>query len=89
MSREMERRFDERPIGPIGWMDKAACNGMDTEIFFPETGDNRQFTRIKKICGSCEVQTTCLDYAVRQNLTDGWFGGMSPENRSQYARRFR
>lgn len=77
----METYLEDRPIGDIGWMKDAACDGIDTEFFFPEVSHAGHFATIRALCGGCPVRLNCLDYANRQGLTEGWFGGVPPKER--------
>jgi hypothetical protein len=73
--------------GRLGWMDQAACKGLPTERFFPETGEGRKASEAKAICSGCQVQAPCRELAVRgaDSLEDdfGVFGGTVPTERSQ------
>jgi WhiB family transcriptional regulator, redox-sensing transcriptional regulator len=72
--------------GRLGWMDQAACKGMATERFFPETGEGRKASEAKAICADCEVQQPCRDLAVKAadslDSDHGVFGGTVPTERS-------
>ena len=47
------------------WRDRAACLGMDSDIFFPERTEGRRTDKeAKAICATCPVTEACLDYAV-------------------------
>ena len=46
------------------WQDRALCAQTDPEAFFPEKGGSTR--EAKRICGSCEVSSECLDYALAQ-----------------------
>ena len=63
------------------WYYRAACQGMDTELFFP-TADEPP-TEALAVCADCPVRDRCLDYAVEHNLTDGVWGGRSAYQRKQ------
>jgi WhiB family transcriptional regulator, redox-sensing transcriptional regulator len=85
---EQTRRLPLVPgEGRLGWMDQAACKGLPTERFFPETGEGRKATEAKAICATCQVQEPCRELAVRgaDSLEDdyGVFGGTVPTERSQ------
>ncbi len=71
--------------GRLGWMDQAACKGMPTERFFPETGEGRKASEAKAICATCQVQDQCRELAVRgadaQDTDHGVFGGTVPTER--------
>ncbi len=43
------------------WMSRAACRGMDTNLWF--RADNR---RALKVCISCPVRWECLEDAIRE-----------------------
>ncbi|NBO53553.1 MAG: WhiB family transcriptional regulator [Actinobacteria bacterium] len=76
------------------WMDKAACIGMDADIFFPErdgkplTGGRGIYDKARQVCATCTVKNECLNYAFHFNMTEfGMFGGLSPrERRKQFTR---
>jgi len=59
--------------------DKAACEGMDQVIFFPEKGASTK--EAKKICQGCNIRIKCLDYAIENNINNGFWGGMSERER--------
>ena len=66
------------------WRTRAACRGMDTDMFFPERGDGAAVDAAKAVCGACPVAADCLDEAI--NLPDGWgafgiWGGTSGRQR--------
>ena len=52
------RLWLERP----NWMLRAACRGMDPDLFFPERGEITD--ACKTICRGCPVRLDCLDYAM-------------------------
>jgi hypothetical protein len=72
--------------GRLGWMDQAACKGMPTERFFPETGEGRKASEAKAICATCQVQEPCRELAVQGadslHSDHGVFGGTVPTERS-------
>jgi WhiB family redox-sensing transcriptional regulator len=64
------------------WWENASCKGMDTEIFFPERGRSHLSERvIFEVCGNCPVQEKCLEYAIENDCTVGYYGGVSARNR--------
>jgi predicted DNA-binding protein (UPF0251 family) len=71
--------------GRLAWMDGAACKGMDTERFFPDTGEGRKANEAKTICAGCQVQDPCRELAVRGadslDTDHGVFGGTVPTER--------
>ena len=61
------------------WSERAACRGMTTEAFF-----GRNLTEARealRICGGCMVQKQCLDYAIREDIHLGVWGGMTERQR--------
>ena len=66
------------------WQDKAACKGLDPELFFPPRGVNA--TEAKAVCASCPVQTDCALYALEHNEREGIWGGLAREERLAFKR---
>lgn len=58
------------------WVDRAACNGLDTELFYDT--HNRAQAAAKAVCARCPVQAECHDAWVamdRYARSHGiWFG---------------
>jgi WhiB family redox-sensing transcriptional regulator len=71
------------------WRERAACRNMDPNLFFPNSGrklDNEKQEAIAKaVCARCVVRTSCLEYALRTDQIIGVWGGMSEEERRNYA----
>jgi hypothetical protein len=70
------------------WKETPACQGTDTEAFFPE--DDKHYANVpilQKICSTCPVLNQCLEYSLHWAVT-GWWGGMS-EIQRRYLRRER
>ncbi len=67
------------------WIDRAACRGMPTSVFFPE-GRGASDTEALAVCRSCPVREPCGDYAVTEGLTVGIWGGMTAEDRAEVRR---
>ena len=62
------------------WRDRAACLGVDPELFFPigNTGPALlQIEEAKAVCRRCEVVEPCLSWAVESRQEDGVWGGQS------------
>jgi WhiB family redox-sensing transcriptional regulator len=79
MYQELERA---EPVYP--WMDDAACqNDPDPDLWFrgaeiPKAADR---ATALGICAVCKVRKPCLDFAMKEELTDGIYGGLLPEQR--------
>ena len=63
------------------WLDRAACDGLDVALFFPEEGENP--TTALEVCKACPVRHDCLDEAIRNNETHGVWGGLTPRQRQR------
>jgi WhiB family redox-sensing transcriptional regulator len=69
---------------PPDWMEDAICPQTDPDVFFPRPGD---WSRpAKRICGECDVQEICLDYALEKDIRFGIWGGKSPKQRLRIAK---
>ena len=56
----------------------------DLDFFFPSTGVElrERLPRLQQLCGSCIHKTACLSFAINNNETDGFWGGMTSDERS-------
>lgn len=72
------------------WRGRAACSRLEPDIFYP-VGDGayaREMTGIaKQACLSCPVRAECLRQALETGERYGIWGGMTPEERRDLARR--
>lgn len=66
-------------IGEIGGV---GCQ-ENMDVFFPETGDFREIREAKSICRACPLIDLCGEYAIRFNVTDGIWGGLTPTERKR------
>jgi WhiB family redox-sensing transcriptional regulator len=67
-----------------GWRAKAACLGMDSELFFPvaTTGPALEQTeRAKAVCRRCPVLNACLEWALETKQDAGVWGGLTEDER--------
>ena len=69
------------------WQRRAACRGPESVLFFaptlpePRTDRDARETRAKTICGGCDVQVECLEYALRIREPHGIWGGLNESER--------
>jgi WhiB family redox-sensing transcriptional regulator len=56
----------------------AACSGLDTEIFYPNTA--AELSAAKAICADCPVIAMCAKWGV-ERVNDGVLGGLSEKER--------
>lgn len=74
----------------MDWRSKAACLGVDPELFFPigNTGPAiAQAAEAKAVCATCEVRETCLEWALENNQDSGVWGGLGEDERRALKRR--
>ncbi|WP_372458123.1 WhiB family transcriptional regulator [Streptantibioticus parmotrematis] len=70
-------------------IDEPACRDIDPAIFFPSSRQQeaRRSVRVAKaICVSCAVSSRCLATAVRNDESDGIWGGHTPSERRSLVR---
>lgn len=77
-------------VGAGGWRDRAACLGVDPELFFPvaDTGPAHvaQVEAAKAVCAGCPVVAECLAEALAR-IPDGIAGGLTAAERRALRRR--
>ena len=66
------------------WVERAACRGMDPNIWFPEKGETINANIAMTICQTCPVQQECLEYGLQEK--NGIWGGMSVKQRRSVPR---
>ncbi len=67
------------PDEPGDWATRAACRGLDPDLFFPERGEPTREART--VCNQCPVRVDCLNYALDNNERFGMWGGLSERQR--------
>ena len=80
----MSNSKDTKP--PV-WRQKAACRGVDPDIFFPVSDEEAEDA--KAICRQCPVQEPCLDWALARREKEGVWGGATERERRRIIRRRR
>jgi WhiB family redox-sensing transcriptional regulator len=68
----------------ISWRVNSACQGLDPDIFYPESEDNCD--QAIAICESCHVRIACLNYALETREKQGVWGGASARERRRLLR---
>ena len=79
-------------VADMSWQDRAACRGANARLFFGPDGERPQDREIreakaKAICVLCPVRELCLDYALRNSIKHGIWGGLNREERTRERRR--
>jgi Transcription factor WhiB len=71
------------PVKEEEWKLEAACQGIDTEIFFVENGkySDHQSEIIKRMCNGCSVKVECLAYAIKYDMYGMWAGTSRSERK--------
>lgn len=68
------------------WMDRAACRGVDPDLFHPDRGANLVMREAKAVCAGCPVRARCLHYALETREIYGVWGGTSERERRRIRR---
>jgi WhiB family redox-sensing transcriptional regulator len=73
------------------WRHRALCVGDDPELWYPTGGQyatgpariayNRQVQAAKAVCRRCPVRVECLDFALREGIDVGIWGGATENER--------
>ncbi len=71
------------------WRSKAACKGLDPQIFYPYTDDEEDAEPAKAVCGVCPVQEMCLEHALGYREKEGIWGGATERERRRIIRQRR
>lgn len=82
-----ERAEAEITETATSWMANGACRAFDPAMFFPSDGVG--VDRARRICATCEVKGTCLDYALTNRIDHGVWGGTSERERRRILKRRR
>lgn len=71
------------------WKVRAACRGMDPNLFHPERGDTLTLRAALNVCATCPVKAECLNYGLKSGFRIGIWGGTSERQRRSLPRRDR
>lgn len=63
----------------LSWSKRAACSGVDVNIFYPTIGQPTD--EAKKYCQRCPVMVECRTRALQTREAYGVWGGLSPQER--------
>ncbi|MEY2426852.1 MAG: WhiB family transcriptional regulator, redox-sensing transcriptional regulator [Actinomycetota bacterium] len=69
------------------WRNRAACRGIDAEIFFPVTDEDAEAA--KAVCNVCPVREACLEFALAAREREGVWGGATERERRRIVRQRR
>ena len=68
-------------IASDDFLSSALCREHDLSVFFPSSGSSAN--KAKKICAECSVKIECLEYALKNNIQYGMWGGVSERGRKR------
>jgi WhiB family transcriptional regulator, redox-sensing transcriptional regulator len=71
----------------LSWQNRAACRGVDTNIFFPATDEEAEPAKI--VCAACPVREACLEHALADREREGIWGGATERERRRIIRQRR
>lgn len=69
------------------WMAAGNCREEPPNVFFPSDGVGVEVAR--RICATCPVKEPCLEYALRNRIDHGVWGGASERERRRILRQRR
>ncbi len=71
----------------LTWRNRAACKGIDPEIFFPVSEEDAE--PAKEVCAECPVREACLEHALAHREREGIWGGFTERERRRIVRQRR
>lgn len=71
---------DDGGIPDLEWLDRAACQDADPQVFFLVEG-LRDSSEAMRYCRACPVRRECVTWAYREEIFHGTFGGVSSRAR--------
>ena len=88
LTAEQEDGYEPFTWGDDDWRTRAACRGVDTEKFFPTKGSRSSIgsAQARLICMTCpvDVRKACLNFALKNHIKYGVFGGFSSTGRRSF-----
>lgn len=64
-------------------MDRAACQGLNPNLFHPACNQPLVARQARQVCNGCPVRTDCAEYAINDPNLQGVWGGMSVRERQR------
>jgi WhiB family redox-sensing transcriptional regulator len=78
---------DTEELMDATWMVEGNCREVHPSVFFPSDGVGVEVAR--RICEDCPVKAPCLEYALRNRIDHGVWGGASERERRRILRQRR
>lgn len=66
----------------IKFKNRPACEGTDTEMWFPNRSEYPNKTLLTRICKGCPAKRECLEYSLH-NEVEGWWAGTTGYERKR------
>lgn len=76
-------RPEARRARMFPYLDRAACEGLDPELFYAESG--AAILKAKSLCARCACREKCLEWAIRREEFGVW-GGTTARERAAIRR---
>jgi WhiB family transcriptional regulator, redox-sensing transcriptional regulator len=73
------------PTPPDQWQERAACFGIDPDVFFPISED--EAGTALAFCRVCPIREECLAWALKNGERYGVWGGTTEQQRRRLQRR--
>ncbi|MFM8943750.1 MAG: WhiB family transcriptional regulator [Actinomycetota bacterium] len=78
------RTLPPDPLPPDTWQDRAACHGVDPDVFFPVSEE--EAGPALAYCIGCDQRADCLAWALKNGERYGVWGGLTEQQRRRIAR---
>jgi WhiB family redox-sensing transcriptional regulator len=76
-------------MSATAWRKRAACRGLDAEIFYPPSEEEVDAAEAKAVCAVCPVRQACLEHALAHREREGVWGGCTERERRRIVRQRR
>jgi WhiB family transcriptional regulator, redox-sensing transcriptional regulator len=77
-------RLPADPSPPDMWQERAACFGVNPDVFFPAS-EEEAGTALSH-CSRCRIREECLAWAIKNGERYGVWGGMTEQQRRRLTR---
>jgi WhiB family transcriptional regulator, redox-sensing transcriptional regulator len=77
-------RLPQDPLPPDVWQERAACYGIDPEVFFPPSEEDAGLAL--SYCSACGIREMCLAWALKNRERYGVWGGLTEQQRRRLQR---
>jgi len=78
------RTLPQNPTPPDVWQERAACYGIDPDVFFPPSEEDAG--PALTYCRVCSIRSECLAWALKNGERYGVWGGTTEQQRRRVIR---